>query len=64
MTIVYCRCYDDCAYLYIYLKKRDQAYFTELPGAPDVSRFCLIDKYQSCIVQVVTEDQVIQVEEE
>lgn len=46
--IIYCRRYDDCSKLYMYFKYGLQSSFTEPRGAPDLSRFRLVEMFSSC----------------
>ena len=46
-TIVYCRSYTDCADVYIYFRQNLGTMFTEPPGAPDISRFRMVDMFTS-----------------
>lgn len=46
-TIIYCRSYSDCADLYLYFRQSLGSQFTEPPGAPDVSKFRLVDMFTS-----------------
>lgn len=47
-VIIYCRRYDDCSQLYIYFKHALGSGFTEPRGAPDLSRFRLVEMFSSC----------------
>ena len=46
-TIIYCRSYSDCADLYLYFRDNLGSHFTEPPGAPDISKFRLVDMFTS-----------------
>ena len=54
-TIVYCRRYKHCSNLYLHFRRQLGTEFTEPPGAPDLSRFRLVDMYMSCTEQSVKE---------
>lgn len=47
-TIIYCRRYEDCSNLYIYFKHGLRDCFTYPVGAPDLSRFRLVEMFSSC----------------
>ena len=47
-TIVYCKTRDECAQLYLFFRSFLGEHFTEPVGAPDMSRFRLIDVFTSC----------------
>lgn len=47
-TIIFCRTYDHCARIYLYMKSRLTKQFTEPIGAPDLARFRLIDMFSAC----------------
>ena len=53
--IIYCRRFEECADLYMYFKKGLGADFTEPSGAPDLTRFRLVDMYMSCTDPLVKE---------
>ena len=55
-TIIYCRRYQECADLYMYFRQELGADFTEPSGAPDMTRFRLIDMYMSCTEPSVKEE--------
>lgn len=46
--IVFCRTYDNCARIYLYMKSRLNEQFTEPVGAPDLARFHLVDMFSAC----------------
>ena len=58
--IMYCRSFGNCADLYLYFKGYLGIGFTEPPGAPDLTRFRLVDMYMSCTEQAVKESIVHQ----
>jgi ATP-dependent DNA helicase RecQ len=47
-TIIYSRRYVDCSNLYVFFKTGLGVDFTEPVGAPDFSRFRLVEKFSSC----------------
>ena len=47
-TIVFCRTYDSCAQIYLFVKCRLNKEFTEPVGAPDMSEFRLVDMFTAC----------------
>ncbi len=47
-AIVYCRRYEDCADLYLFLQAGLGREFTEPTDAPDLSRFRLVEMFTSC----------------
>ena len=51
-VIIYCRRYEDCSNLYIYFKRGLQHDFTYPCGAPDLSRFRLVEMFSSCTVML------------
>lgn len=52
-TIVFCRTYDACSQLYLFMKCRLGQEFTEPIGAPDLARFRLVDMFSACTHQKV-----------
>ena len=51
--IIFCRTYDEVTEIYYFLKMKLRSQFTEPPGAPDLSRFRLVDMYTHCTNQTV-----------
>lgn len=56
--IVYCRCLDDCADLYLFFRNYLGRCFTERPGAPNLPRFRLVEMYMSFTDAVVKENMI------
>ena len=54
-TIIFCRTYDDCAHIYMFLKKYLDRQSVQPVGAPDFSRFRLFDMFCSCTQSDVKE---------
>ena len=54
-TIVFCRTYDSCADIYLYIRSRLAEEFTEPVGAPDLARFRLVDMFTACTERDVKE---------
>ena len=46
-TIIFCRTYDHCAHIYLFMKSRLSKEFTEPIGAPDLARFRLVDMFSA-----------------
>ena len=46
-TFIYCRSYSDCADLYLYFRQHLGLLFTQPPGAPDISKFRMVDMFTS-----------------
>ena len=47
-VIIYCRTYEACSMIYMFLKSRLGAEMTEPSGAVDLSRFRLVDMFCAC----------------
>ena len=47
-VIVFCRNYDNCALIYLYMKSRLGVEFTEPIGAPSLAAFRLADMFTAC----------------
>ncbi|XP_003391313.1 PREDICTED: ATP-dependent DNA helicase Q1-like [Amphimedon queenslandica] len=47
-TIIFCRTYQDCSYLYLLFKSSLGTEFTNPIGAPDYSPFRMIDMFTAC----------------
>lgn len=47
-TIIFCRTYDSCSMLYLFMKDRLGTEFTDPIGAPDQARYRMIDMYTAC----------------
>ena len=47
-TIVFCRTYNACGQIYLFLKCRLWKEITEPVGAPDVAQFRLVDMFSAC----------------
>lgn len=45
---MFCRTYDSCARIYLYIRNRLGKEFTEPFGAPDLARFRLVDMFTAC----------------
>ena len=54
-VIVFCRTYDSCANIYLYIRNRLGRDFTEPIGAPDLARFRLVDMFTACTDREVKE---------
>ena len=54
-TIIFCRTYDDCSMLYLYMRDRLGEQFTDPVGAPDRARYRVIDMYTACTHPAVKE---------
>ena len=54
-VIVFCRTYDSCADIYLYLRSRLGREFTEPIGAPDFARFRLVDMFTACTERDIKE---------
>lgn len=48
-TIIFCRTYQDCSYLYLLFKSSLGTEFTNPIGAPDYSPFRMIDMFTACV---------------
>ena len=46
-TLIYCRSYTDCSDIYLYFYQNLGLLFTDPPGAPDISRFRVVDMFTS-----------------
>ncbi len=47
-VIIFCRTYDDCTHIYMYLRSRLGKQALQPIGAPDLARFRLVDMYTAC----------------
>ena len=47
-VIIFCRTYDDCSHIYLFLKSRLGGESVEPVGAPDLAEFRLVDLFTSC----------------
>ena len=47
-TIVFCRSYDECSHIYMFLRHRLNTEAVQPIGAPDLSRFRLIELFTAC----------------
>ena len=47
-TIIFCRTYNDCSYLYLYFRDVLQNEITEPIGYPDISQFRILDMFNAC----------------
>ena len=56
-TIIYCRRFQDCSDIYIYLKEKLRRESTEPEGAPDLPKFRLFDMFVSCTDVKVKDDK-------
>ena len=54
-TIIFCRSYDACARVYLYLKNKLGREFTNPVGAPDLAKFRLVDMFSACTQKDVKE---------
>ena len=52
-VIIYCRTYEACSMIYLFLKSRLRAEATEPIGAVDLARFRLIDMFCACTTSAV-----------
>ncbi len=52
-TIVFCRSYNDCAQIFIFVKKRLGKEYTEPVGAPDLALLRLVDMFNACTLPAV-----------
>ncbi|XP_019861292.1 PREDICTED: uncharacterized protein LOC105315307 isoform X1 [Amphimedon queenslandica] len=57
-TIIYCRTMDDCANLYLFFERGLGRDFTEPPGAPNISKFRLVDMFTSC-TEMAVKNQIV-----
>lgn len=55
-TIVYCRTYDSCSMIYLYLKSILKNEMTEPIGMKDLAVFRLVDMFTACTPSAVKED--------
>ena len=55
-TIIFCRTYDSCARIYIYMKYRLGTESTEPVGSPDLGPYRLVDMFCSCTEEAVKVD--------
>ena len=46
--IVFCRTYDECSHIYMFLRHRLQSEAVQPIGAPDLSRFRLVELFTAC----------------
>ncbi len=54
-VIVYCRTYDSCSMIYLYLRSRLQEEMMEPIGARDLAQFRLVDMFTACTTPGVKE---------
>ena len=54
-TIIFCRTHEDCAHIYIYLKRYLGKESIDPIGAPDLARFRLFDMFSSCTQKTIKE---------
>ena len=54
-TIIFCRTYDGCAHIYMYLERRLGKEATDPIGAPNLARFRLVDMFTACTTKGVKE---------
>ena len=54
-VIVYCRTYDSCSMIYLYLKSRLKGEMTEPIGSKDLARFRIVDMFTACTIPSVKE---------
>ena len=54
-TIIFCRTYDDCSMLYLFMRDSLGEQFTDPVGAPDRARYRVIDMYTACTHPAVKE---------
>ena len=54
-TIIFCRTHEDCAHIYIYLKRYLGKESIDPIGAPDLARFRLVDMFSSCTQKTIKE---------
>lgn len=47
-VIIFCRSYDDCAHIYIFLRSRLGGERFEPVGAPDLARYRMVDMFTAC----------------
>lgn len=57
-TIIYCRRFQDCSDIYIMFRSLLGSNFTEPPGAPNISRFRLVEMFTSVTDDYIKEDIV------
>ena len=55
-TIIFCRTYDSCARIYIYIKYQLGKESTEPVGSPDLGPYRLVDMFCSCTEEAVKID--------
>ncbi len=58
-TIIFCRSYDDAGYMYSFFRSRLQVESHEPIGAPDLSRYRLIDLFTACTPKSVKDAIVL-----
>ena len=51
--IIFCRRYDECFTMYHMLKSHLGNEFTEPRGAPDITKYCLVDMYTRCTEKAI-----------
>ncbi len=54
-VIIYCRTYDSCSMIYVYLRSRLKAEATEPVGAKDLAVLSLVDMFNACTTPAVKE---------
>lgn len=47
-SVIFCKNYTDCGYIYLYFKNRLGAQMREPINAPDLARFRLVDMFSAC----------------
>ena len=52
-VIIYCRTYETCSMIYLFLKSRLGAEITEPIGTVDLARFRLVDMFTACTTATV-----------
>ena len=52
-TIVFCRTYDECSRIYLFLRNRLGEEGVQPIGAPDLSRFRLVELFTACTLKCV-----------
>lgn len=55
-VIIFCRSYDDCSHIYLFIKSKLGAEMFEPIGAPDLAPFRLMDMFTACTHPSVKDD--------
>ena len=55
-VIIFCRSYNDCSHVYLFLKSKLGAERLEPVGAPDMAPFRLVDMFTACTHPAVKND--------